>query len=393
MTAPCFFHVDMDAFYASVEQHDHPELRGKPVLVGGSSDRRGVVAACSYEARAFGVHSAMPMGTALRLCPQAIVRPVDFRRYHEVSAAIHAIFSHYSPEIQAISIDEAFLNMTGTGRLLGSPVEVGRKIKEHVRTLTGLTISVGIGSSRFIAKLASDVGKPDGLFVVPAGGEAEFVLTLPLKDLWGLGKQTHRRLENLGILTVSDLRAKEEPYLRAHFGERGGPYLYSVARGEDPGIYTGEGTSHSVSSERTFSSDIAGTEELRLRMRELTEEVAIRSQTEEWNGKTVTIKFRFSDFETHTYQKTLDHAVGDRDELFTTAWNLFTARWNREPIRLLGAGISGTVESADAGQMDLFENGKNRRLDSALLQVQKRFGRKALTRASLLKPGQSDSGE
>lgn len=380
----CFFHVDMDAFYASIEQRDNPELRGKPVLVGGSADRRGVVAACSYEARKHGVHSALPMGAALRLCPDALVVPVRMERYQEVSSQIHAVFAHYSPEVQRISIDEAFLNMTGTSRLLGPPLEIARRIKDHVRSFTDLTISVGIGTSRFIAKLASDVDKPDGLFMVTAGEESKFVLDLELSDLWGLGKQTGRKLGHLGIETVSDLRLRSIEFLTAHFGDRGGPFLHDIARGKDPGIYTGERQGHSVSSERTYATDISDREELRLRLLELTEEVFLRTRREGWTGKTIQIKVRFSDFETHTHQRSLDHPVQDRDDLYTTAWNLFQERWNDSPVRLLGVGIIGMEEKPDTDQMELFTNEKNRRLDSALLEVQNRFGRRSVTRASLL---------
>ncbi len=386
MADPVFFHVDMDAFYAAVEMRDRPELRGKPLLVGWDSQHRGVVAACSYEARRFGIHSAMPMSTAKRLCPDAVVVPVDMHRYQTVSRRIHAVFREFSPVVQAISIDEAFLDMSGTERLLGPPEASARRLKERVRALTELTVSVGVGCSRFIAKLASDVDKPDGLHVVRPGSESDFVLTLELKDLWGLGKQTRLRLDRLGIDTVETLRAKPIEYLRGHFGESGGEFLHRVARGEDPGIYTGTSAGHSISGERTFAEDIDDREELRLRVLALSQEIMQRTRREEWIGRTVTVKYRYSDFETHTHQQTVPRPVADADELFGIAWNLFTGRWNGTPLRLIGVGISGSVESADTTQLDMFTDDRNRSIEEAALQLEDKLGKPALRRASLVSP-------
>lgn len=388
---PVFFHVDMDAFYASIEQLDTPEYRGKPLIVGGRSGR-GVVAACSYEARGFGVHSAMPIQQALRSCPQAIVVPVRMRRYQEVSRAIMAILKDEAPIVQAISIDEAFLDMTGTERLLGPPRERAVHLKERVYRETGLRISVGIATTRFIAKLASDVKKPDGLYHVPAGSEGSFVLTLPLRDLWGLGKRTRSRLERLGITTVAELREQRIEYLRGHFGESSGEFLYKIARGIDPGIYSGsDGERHSISAEETFENDIDAPEELAFRMLLLAEEVFHRSIIEDWRGPTVQVKYRFPPFETHTVSRTLSKPVESTEELASIGSRLLEAKRQRRPLRLIGIGIFGAQRDTTRLQGDLFSetsspDGETRKgaIDPTIVALRKKFGHNAIGRAGTI---------
>jgi DNA polymerase IV len=377
---PTIFHVDMDAFYAAVEQQDNPELRGRPVVVGGHGNR-GVVAACSYESRRYGVHSAMPMGEALRRCPEAVVVPVRMARYRSVSRTIMERFEHYSPVVQPISIDEAFLDMTGTERLLGPPVEIARRIKREIREMTGLTISVGIGVSRFIAKLASDVDKPDGLHQVLPGTEAEFVLSLELKDLWGLGASTRRRLNALGIATVADLRAQRLEFLRGHFGASSGSFLYSVARGEDPGVYRGTRDHHSISAEETFEEDIADRDELRRRMVLLADEVFHRSISEEWRGRTIQVKYRFPPFETHTVSRTLPRRLTGSDELARTAMQLLEPKRAGRPLRLLGVGLAGDREEGPDTQGDLFAEEVTEAIDPVIVSLRARFGPGAISRA------------
>ena len=378
-----FFHVDMDAFYASVEQHDNPALVGRPVVVGGRSGR-GVVAACSYESRTFGVHSAMPMRQALRKCPEAVVVPVRMRRYREVSQQIMQILTETAPAVQAISIDEAFLDMSGTERLLGDPEEQARGLKQRIRAETGLTISVGIAQSRFVAKLASDVDKPDGLYRVPAGEEADFVLRLPLKDLWGLGGRTRSRLERLGITTVAALREQRVEYLRGHFGPAAGTFLYRIARGEDPGIYTGTGDRHSISAEETFDKDIANEDELRRHMVLMAEEVIHRSIQESWRGRTIQVKYRFPPFETHTVSRTLPRRVESTDELAAIAMELLRERRNGRPLRLLGVGIGGDLHEAAEQQQELFSAAEppTPPIDPTIVDLRRRFGHDAIGRAS-----------
>ena len=377
------FHVDMDAFYASIEQLDNPDLKGRPVVVGGRG-KRSVVAACSYESRPFGVHSAMPMAKALRLCPEAVIVPIRMQRYQEISKRIMALFGEYSPSVRAISIDEAFLDMTGTERLLGPPVEVAQRLKEEIMSETGLTISVGIGASRFIAKLASEVDKPDGLHYVPPGGEADFVLRLELRDLWGLGKSSRRRLERLGITTVADLRSQRLEYLRGHFGEASGDYLYRVARGEDPGIYRSGRERHSISSEETFEDDIADVELLRRQMLSLAEEVFHRSIRESWRGRTIHVKYRFPPFETHTVSRTLPRSLRTSAELASIAMDLLESRREGRPLRLLGVALSGDIEAAPDGQGELFDDGREESLDPTIVELRQRFGTASIGRASLV---------
>ncbi|MFW5694899.1 MAG: DNA polymerase IV [Alkalispirochaeta sp.] len=375
------FHVDMDAFYASVEQRDFPELRGKPVLVGGDG-KRGVVAACSYESRVYGVHSAMPMAEAVRRCPNAVVVPVRMDRYRELSQAIMQRFSNFSPVVQAISVDEAFLDMTGTERLMGPPRDVAMRLKREIRDTTGLTISVGIGTSRFIAKLASDVDKPDGLHQVPPGTEAEFVLTLTLKDLWGLGSRTRRRLEALGISTVAELRNQRIEFLRGHFGDASGQFLYAIARGEDPGIYSGTRDRHSISAEETFPENISDSHQLRRHMLQLAEEVFHRSITEGWLGKTVQVKYRFPPFETHTVSRTLSRQLSGSVELADLAMELLEGKRRMRPLRLLGVGISGHLDEQPDAQGELFRAEEPPPLDPTIVALRQRFGADAIGRAA-----------
>lgn len=383
------FHVDMDAFYASVEQRDTPSLRGQPVIVGGNGNR-GVVAACSYESRRFGVHSAMPIRQALRLCPQAIVVPVRMARYQEVSRLIMARFADYSPSVHAISIDEAFLDMTGTERLLGPSREVAARLKADIVGTTGLTISVGIGSSHFIAKLASDVDKPDGLYEVAPGDEADFVASLPLRKLWGLGERTRQRLEQLGITTVEALRAQRIEFLRGHFGAASGAFLYQIARGEDPGVYRTSHGRHSISAEETFENDISAAAELHRQLRLLADEVFHRSIREQWRGQTITVKFRFPPFETHTASRTLSRVVETSDELAEIAVSLLESRRAGRPLRLIGLGISGDAQGGETAQGDLFaDEERSTALDPTIVALRERFGPAAIARASTTEPNPS----
>lgn len=379
MRVPLVFHVDMDAFYASIEQRDRPELRGRAVIVGGSGPR-AVVSACSYEARPFGVHSAMPVRKALRLCPSAIVVPVDMRRYVAVSRELMQLLAEYTPEIQAISVDEAFLDMTGTERLLGDPEQVARGIKERIRHEFALTVSVGIGPSRFIAKLASEADKPDGLYRVQPGSEADFVLGLRLSALWGLGKKSLRRLEALGIGDVAALRAARREYLHGHFGSAHGDYLYAIARGRDPGIYhRGAAGSTSISAERTFDEDVSDRRILWRMALDLAEEVFLRHMGSPWPAKTITIKFRYPPFETHNAQVTRQRPAAGYRELADQAFALFTARWSGQAIRLFGLGVSGRSDERDPGQGELFEQ-PTAAIEPTVAALRRKFGYRAIHR-------------
>lgn len=370
-----YCHVDLDAFYASVEQLDNPGLRGKPVIVGSTEHGRGVVSACSYEARAFGVHSAMPAAEARRRAPQAVFLPVRMERYQGISARIMGVLAEYTPLLQQISVDEAFLDLTGTERLCGHPVDIGHRIKQRISDSFGLTASVGIGATRLIAKMASDFDKPDGLHYVETGGEDDFVLGLELADLWGLGRKTRTRLEALGITRVSQLHAQRIETLRGHFGEAGGTFLYRIARGIDPGIFSGTRKSHSISSETTFERDISDPAILETILLDLCEQVMYRRYREGGVSRTVQVKLREHDFSTRTVRRSVPREIGSIDELYREARQLLRERWDGTPLRLLGCGL-GNVHSPESpvNQPELFEQHdrsaeRRRRLEQAVFKL------------------------
>lgn len=360
---PVFLHVDMDAFYASVEQLEHPEYRGKPVIVGAQPGHRGVVSACSYEARTFGVHSAMPISQAYRLCPHGVYLPVRMQRYQEVSRKIMRILATYTPDLKQMSVDEAFLDLTGTRRLLGEPETIAREIKQRVREETGLTISVGIAPSRYLAKLASDADKPDGLYIVNPGEEARFVARLPLKELWGVGKKMRGRLNAMGIQTVTQLREYSQAELAMEVGQGAAEYLYAVCRGIDPGLYSDARSSHSISGERTFEHDVVSAEALDRSLLEIAHTCMFRLMDEEARSRTVTAKLRLSDFTTFTLRRTLDHEVTSADELYRVARELVSSKWDRiTPIRLIGCGLGSVESGGREGQQDLFDHSREKQM-------------------------------
>lgn len=388
MSPPVFLHVDMDAFYASVEQHDTPECRGKPVVVGARPGHRGVVSACSYEAREFGVHSAMPVSQAYRLCPQGIFLPVRMARYQEVSRTIMEILAQFTPTLQQMSVDEAFLDLTGTERLLGPPVETARRIKRQVREQTGLTISVGVAPSKYLAKLASDRDKPDGLCVVQPGTEADFVAGLPLKALWGVGRRTLAELNALGIRTVTELRECSRACLIQYFGQAAAAYLHTVSRGIDPGLYAEHARSHSISGERTFETDVRSVEAIERTLLEIAQTCMYRLMDEQARSRTVTAKLRLSDFTTFTQRRTLDHDVVSADELFAVAKGLLFARWDRSTaVRLIGCGLGNVLSGTPEAQQELFDDGadRRRRAEAAVFKLRKKG--LDIQKARLLKPG------
>ena len=287
----CFFHVDLDAFFASVEQLLHPEYRGKPVIVSGDPHKkRNVVSTASYEARKYGVHSAMPMVQAVKLCPKAIIIPGNMKRYSQMSHRVMSIMHSFAPEMTQASIDEAYLDMSGTEKIYGDGVESARKLKALIKAETGLTASIGVASSKFIAKLASDFKKPDGLTVVPPGLEQDFVDAVGLKKLWGIGKATLENLNNHRIYTTEELRSISLNHLESLFGSASGQYLYKISRGIDPGIYSGDSKTRSISSERTFYPDLFDQNAIDSFLLELSQEVMFRSLEEKLIAKTIGIK-------------------------------------------------------------------------------------------------------
>ncbi len=383
-----WFHVDMDAFYASVEQLDNPSLAGKPVIVGGSVGQRGVVSACSYEARTFGVHSAMPMYRAKQLCPSAVICKGRMDRYQQVSRWIMEILHSFAPYVQQISIDEAFLEMTGTESLYGKACICAERLKKTIRETVGLTVSVGIGSSKFIAKMASDADKPDGLYQIHPGEETAFIDSMEIEDIWGLGRKSCERIRSYGYRNASQLRKKTEARLQQLFGIHLGSYLFLAVRGMDPGIFKPREGSQSISSEQTFPRDITDRDELFAVLLDLSHQVMFRAMDEGMLGYTAVVKYKLHTFESFTVQHTLEDPVYSADELYTLTKSLLDAKWDGEtPLRLLGAGITSLIrESSGLHQGTLFDEdreSKRRSVEQAVFKLKQR-GR-SVTKASSLR--------
>ncbi|SEM77197.1 DNA polymerase-4 [Sphingomonas gellani] len=345
-------HVDMDAFYASVEQRDDPALRGRPVAVGGSR-ARGVVAAASYEARAFGVRSAMPSVTAIRRCPELVFVPPRFDVYRAVSAQIRAIFADYTPLIEPLSLDEAYLDVTEDLRGLGSARAIAEDIRARIRETTGLTASAGVSYNKFIAKLASDQNKPDGLCVIPPGKGAAFVAALPVSRFHGVGPVTARRMEGLGIQTGADLRARDLPFLQQHFGSHAA-YLHGAARGEDHRPVRVDRPAKSIGAERTFETDLIDPAALSEALDRVADAAWVRVERHGARGRTVTLKLRFSDFRTITRARSSSVPVADRDRFRAIGDELLAQQMPlASGIRLLGLTLSAlgsAPEEPDAAE-------------------------------------------
>ena len=384
-------HCDLDAFYASVEQRDHPEYRGKPVIVGGGKNERGVVSAASYEARKFGVRSAMPLRTAGRLCPDGIFVPGDRERYEEASDAVMALFADRTPLVQPISLDEAFLDVTATHYLFGGAVKIAQQLKASVRSELGLVLSVGVATNKLCAKIGSDLRKPDGLVVVPPGGEAAFLAFLPVSRLWGVGPKTQAVLERWGLRTIGDLAALDATALEVRFGEHGAT-LASRARGEDDSPVEPDLATKSVGHEHTFDRDTTETRLVESTLLRLSEGVGKRLRAASLRARTIQLKLRVHPFETRTRQRTLSDATDDDLTVFRVARSLLRealahdeAKGIASPIRLIGVSTHGLIAGQ---QLGLFESARAARLNAALDAVRKRFGDEALDRASAREIGQ-----
>jgi len=348
----CILHADLDAFYASVEQMDRPELRGRPVLVGGSPAGRGVVAACSYEARTYGIHSAMPMRTAMGMCPSAIIISPRFDRYGVVSAQVMSIFRSITPVVQPLSLDEAYLDVTEVVSGDVIPREVALSLKQRVKAEVGLNISVGVATSKSVSKIASDLEKPDGLVVVEPGEERRFLAPLPAKKLSGIGPKTEQRLAAEGIKTLGQLAERTEEWARRMFG-KWGPEMVALSRGEDSHSVVIEREVKSVSAETTFSSDISDRNELADYVARLSSRVARHLDRSAVMGRTVTVKLRLSDFTTFTRSVTLALPVNDAGTIRETAQRLVSRELHPgRRFRLVGVGVSNFGE---VRQLSLFD--------------------------------------
>lgn len=371
-------HVDMDAFYASVEIRDNPELAGKPVIVGGSPQGRGVVAAASYAARQFGVHSAMPMAQAMRLCPQAVILRPRIDHYAEVSQQIRAIFYQFTPQIEPLSLDEAFLDVTASQRLLGNGEAIARAIKNTIKNELGLIASVGVAPNKFVAKIASDIHKPDALVVVAPDSVQAFLDPLPVSRLWGAGKITVAQFERMGVRTIAQVRRLTENLLVTQLG-KWGTQLWELAHGRDPRAVISDSQAKSISHETTFATDISDTNILEATLLQLTEQVAARLRYSGLTGKTIQLKLRYPDFKTITRAYSLEQASDSTDVLWQTARNLFRANWQAgQPLRLIGMGVSNLADEQDhlPEQGDLFAGNatRHRTLDAITDTINKKYG-------------------
>lgn len=388
-------HVDMDAFFTAVEQLDHPQYRNRPVVVGADPKGgrgRGVVSAASYEARRYGIHSAMPISQAYRLCPDAVYLKPRFDRYEEVSGRVMKILGEFSPLVEQISIDEAFLECTGTEKLLGSPGDIARRIKERIKHETDLTASVGVATNKSIAKIASDLRKPDGLVVCPPGEEREFIAPLPLKYLWGAGKKTIEVLESLGFKTVGDIASTPSEKLTQTLGKYG-LKLWELANGIDDRPVELAWVRKSISEEITFSEDVSEDSRVERVMFEIADSLTRKMRDEGIKGRTLILKIRLQGFETHTRSRTLDRPVDEMNSVRDIACSLYRSFDRKgKKVRLVGIAMSNLVrtEKISEIQPDLFskrgkETREQRDVDKLLDRMKKLYGEK-VTRAAFLPP-------
>ena len=385
--APVILHADMDAFYASIEQRDRPELRGRPVIVGGTS-RRGVVMAASYEARPFGVRSAMPTAQARALCPDAIFLPGDMGKYRRVSAQIRELFRSVSSAVEPLSLDEAFIDVTASRALLGPPLAIGRLLKDRVRAATGLAVSVGIGPGKMVAKIASDLSKPDGLLEVPADGVLEFLRPLPVGRLWGVGPVTEATLARAGIRTIGELAGRTASALAAFVGRSAAEHLVGLARGLDARTVEPDLDAKSYGEEGTFGEAVRDDATIRGAIVLHAEAVARRLRHDGVRGRVAVLKMKLAErigggkFRLLTRRATLPEPTDDGKVLSDTALRLWDRHRPRKAVRLIGVAMAG-IDDAASEQLPLFADGVRFRraaLNRALDRIVARFGRESIVR-------------
>ncbi len=375
-------HADMDAFYAAVEQRDNPALRGKPLVVGGDS-KRGVVSTASYEARRFGLKSAMPMVEALRRCPEVIVVPPDFARYQEASSKIMKVFADYSPLVEPLSLDEAFVDMSGAQGLFGAPDEMARSLKRDVFEATGgLTVSVGVAASKYVAKVASDFQKPDGLTIVPPGGELGFLWPLSISHLWGVGPKSRMKIEQMGLTTIGDVARASKEKLEQELGSLG-DHIWKLANAKDEREVIPNREAKSIGKERTLEKDVRGTAAIRPLLRSLAEQTARRLRRKGLLAAGVRVKLKTAAFQLLTRQAPLTPPADTARELLAVAHKLLDQFDLDQPMRLVGISTFQLIEKQASVQQELFPdkaNERNRRLDHTLDEINDRFGAHALKR-------------
>jgi len=385
-----YLHADLDAFFASVEQLDHPEYRGKPLIVGGlPEDPRSVVSTASYEARKYGVHSAMPTREAYRLCPQGIFVHGNHHRYEEVSWQIMEIFKRWSPDVQQMSIDEAFIDLTGTERLFGPPEETALKIKKQVFEETGLTISIGLACTKYFAKLSSEINKPDGFYFMKPGTETDYMLSIPIEKIWGIGKRTSERIKDAGLKTTRQIYETDISTLNFLFGENTADFLYNILRGKADDMFGTEAKTHSLSNERTFPFDITDAYACETALLELAHSVMFRMLRENLHSRTVVIKIRYDDFSTVSARQTFETDIITLDSFFEKVRDLFNKKYERtRGVRLLGVGFDNVHSEESTYQQNLFDDGQKKKqaVEKAILKFEKKYPDLPVQKARVIKP-------
>ncbi len=384
-------HADMDAFYAAVEQLDHPELRGKPVLIGPNSNR-GVVLTASYEARPFGVGSAMPVATARRLCPQAIMVSPRFERYQEISAQVMDVFADFSPAVEALSLDEAFLDMSGAEHFFGPPASMAQKIKDAVKQATQLDISVGVSWTKYVAKVASAFNKPNGLTVVPPQLAKQWLAPLPVSRLWGAGKKTVPRLHALGLYTIGDIAALDERTLTDKLGAAG-RHFYALANAQDPRRVARGRTAKSIGCDRTLSRDVSAQGELQQHLSRAADRIAQRLRAKRYVANGIRVRLKTTHFEMISRQQALNTPTDTAADLYAAGLTLLLKFEHPGPFRLVGMAAFDLDWRDQPQQLDLFGIESPRRLETAVDNLINRFGKGVVMRARDLIPGGTLSKE
>jgi len=382
-TGTGILHVDMDAFYASVAVLDDPSLRGKAIIIG-APEGRSVVSSASYEARRFGVRSAMPVSQALRLCPHAIVVAPRFDRYSATSAQVMDIFRSFTPLVEQLSIDEAFLDVRGARRLWGTPGEIARQVRGRVLSETGLVCSIGVAATKHVAKMASTLSKPDGLLIVAEQDTLDFLAPRPVRAMWGVGPKAAETLESRGIRTIGDIRDAPREVLQRALGPAGGDRVWHLSRGLDAREVTTTTVEKSVGHEETFHDDIADPAALRAELRRLSDRVGARLRRHGWEAATISIKIRYSDFTTITRSQTLETRTAVGQRIGDAAHELFDAVDHRQPVRLVGVRAE-KLQPAGGDALALWDEDEEwKKLEGAMDDATARFGTAAVTRAALL---------
>jgi len=379
-------HIDLDAFFASIEERDRPELRGKPIIIGGRPDQRGVVSTCSYAARKYGVRSAMPLTEAYRRCPHGIFLPGDMAKYKQASRQVFDIFYRFTPLVEPVSIDEAFLDLTGCTHLFGDPVAIARRIKELIKQEVGITASAGLAHNKFLAKVASDLQKPDGLVWIKPDQIAEVLHPLPISRLWGVGPKTAERLSTLGIGTIGDLATVDTQVLAGAVGQAQAQHLKRLARGEDDRPVQPESEIKSMGHEHTFPTDVADLDQVIAVLLHLAERVGRRLRRAGLYGKTVTLKLRYHDFTTLTRNASLPEPTNLDQVIYQTGKELLLRTYNGQPVRLIGISLQNLTSTA-MQQLSFLEGQAEKerkaRLAQTMDKIKNRFGENSITYAKV----------